>query len=160
MLCIDIHENKLSSAISAPGMKERILALKYLLKYPRIQLGAELRPSSSNDFIAQLALTSRYCTSHKYANPNNYSHDEAMTLVTLPSLHQQISCNKLKLCPCSQKYVTSLCWHSQNGSLFLQNEATLQREQTVTEFLTDVEPRNVSHHFWNYWSFAIIAFLT
>jgi hypothetical protein len=95
MLCIDIHENKLSSAISALGMKERILVLKYPLKYPCIQLGAKLRPSLSNDFIAQLAFTSRYCTSHKYANPNNDSQDEAMTLVTLPSLHRQISCNKL-----------------------------------------------------------------
>jgi hypothetical protein len=101
MLCIDIHENKLSSAISAPGMKKQILVLKYRLKYPRIQLGAELRPSSSNDFIVQFALTSRYCTSHKYANPNNDSQDEAMTLVTLPSLHRQVSYNKLKLCPCS-----------------------------------------------------------
>jgi hypothetical protein len=52
MLCIDIHENKLSSANSALGIKEWILALKYLLKYPRIQLGAELRLSSSNNFIA------------------------------------------------------------------------------------------------------------
>jgi hypothetical protein len=109
MLCIDIHENKLSSAISAPGMKERIFALKYPLKYPRIQLETKLQPSLFNDFIAQLALTSRYCTSHKYANPNNDSQDDAMILVTLPSLHGQISYNKVKLCPCSQKYVTSLC---------------------------------------------------